>query len=300
MTQALRIVKPTDRPEPQEGVPSRLMSIMRMPDWMLQWPDHASIDAEAVTYECPVHGIILPLAFANGYRRRECPCMWEQRQQEGMARYQDAVQHALGTKQAERCYTWLGKDAQEIGLETKTFGNFDRSLQTDAFTFCLNYNPLQDPSNAVFMGSVGTGKTHLAAAILNGLRAKGIPCLFATAQNFFNVYYTANFDGKLSILEQFGSTKLAVLDDIGKLYIKPTTDPAQTGKFQKDTLFDLLNRRYTRHLPTIITTNEPESLTQCFDDAGATLDRLYEHCKLLEMNGKSYRRVLAEQHKNGG
>ncbi len=110
-------------------------------------------------------------------------------------------------------------------------------------------------------------------------------------RSLFNALYAASFDGKLSIIEQFGSTKLAVLDDIGQLSVKEATG----GKYQKKMLFDMLNRRYIRHLPTIITTNEPESMGDCLDVA--TRDRLYEHCKLLEMNGESYRRVLAEQHK---
>ncbi len=274
MTHALRVVQSHERPAPpQEDGLERLSAIMRIPEWMFQWPGHANISASAVTYECP--------------------CMWAHRQAESVTRYQDAVRRSLGTKPAERCYTWLGKDAQEVGLEAKTFGNFDHDYQTDAFKFCINYNPLSDPRNLILIGTVGTGKTHLAAAICNALRAQDIPCLFATAQNFFNALYAASFDGKLSIIEQFGSTKLAVLDDIGKLYVKQETG----GKYQKDTLFDMLNRRYIRHLPTIITTNEPEHLEHCFDEA--TLDRLYEHCKLLEMNGTSYRRVLAEQHKNG-
>ena len=292
MSQALRIVKPTDRPAPQEDAPQRLRDIMDMPAWMFA-RGLASSSAEAMTYECPVHGIIEPHTFANGYRRRECPCQWEQRQAESVERYQDAIRQRIGTKQAERCYTWLGRDAQEIGLEEKNFGNFDHHTQSEAFTVCINYNPLEDPKNLVLMGNVGTGKTHLAAAICNALRAQDIPCLWATAQNLFNALYAASFDGKLSIIEQVGTTKLMVLDDIGKLYVKQETG----GKYQKDTLFDMLNRRYIRKLPTIITTNEPEHLEHCFDEA--TLDRLYEHCKLLEMNGTSYRRVLAEQHKNG-
>jgi DNA replication protein DnaC len=288
----LRVVKPTDRPaQPSEDGLERLSAIMRIPEWMFQWPGHANISAAAVTYECPVHGIITPLAFANGYRRRECPCQWERRQAESVERYQDAIQRSLGTKQAERCYTWLGKDAEEVGLETKTFGNFDHDYQTDAFKFCINYNPLEDPKNLILIGTVGTGKTHLAAAICNALRAQDIPCLFATAQNLFNAYYTANFDRKLSIEEQFGSTKLMVLDDIGNLNLNEATG----GKFQRKTLFALLNRRYIRKLPTVITTNEPDAMEQCFNEA--TLDRLYERCQILPMNGKSYRKVLAEQHK---
>ena len=299
MTHALRVVQSHERPLPthEDGL-ERLSAIMRIPEWMFRWPGHANISATAVTYECPVHGVVTPLAFANGYRRRECPCQWEQRQAESVQRQQDAVQRSLGTKQAERCYTWLGRDAEELGLEAKTFGNFDHDYQTDAFKFCINYNPIQDPRNLILIGTVGTGKTHLAAAICNALRAQSIPCLWATAQNLFNALYAASFDGKLSIEEQFGSTKLAVLDDIGKLYVKQETG----GKYQKDTLFDMLNRRYTRGLATIITTNEPKSLDPksldyCFDDAGATLDRLYERCKILPMNGKSYRTVLSEQHK---
>src|SRR6266851_2871041 len=117
MNQVLRVVQPHERPaQPEEEGLERLRSIMRIPEWMFERPGHANITAEAVTYECPVHGVIEPRAFANGYRRRECPCMWERRQAESVQRHQDAMQRSLGTKPTERCYTWLGKDAQEIGL----------------------------------------------------------------------------------------------------------------------------------------------------------------------------------------
>lgn len=258
---------------------------MDMPEWMFA-RGLASSSAEAMTYECPVHGIILPRKFANGYRRRECPCQWEQRQAESVTRYQEAMQHALGTKQAERCYTWLGRDAQEIGLEEKTFLNFDWHVQEDAYRTCLNYKPAHGEASLLLMGSVGTGKTHLAAAILNGLREQGVPCLFATVQNLFNALYAASFDGKLSIMEQVGSTKLAVLDDMDK--------SKADGEYQKGVLFDIIDRRYKRKLPTIITTNAQTNLEHWLNEA--TLDRLYERCEIVPMNGKSYRRVLAEQH----
>ncbi len=186
-------------------------------------------------------------------------------------------------------------------IEHKTFDNFTESYQPKAYqearawvTRFIQARQYSDTfsSNLLLTGGYGTGKTHLAAAILNTLRAQCIPCLFCTAQDLFNALYAAEFEAKQSLLEQASTISLLVIDDLDKLYVRQDTD----GAYQKRTLFDILDKRYKRKLPTIITTNEQQGYGQWLD--GATISRLYERITALAMNGTDYRSQRAETRSN--
>lgn len=263
-------------------------SLLSIPEWMfVERPHIASTDPAKVRWACNVCGIIEPKECANGYTRRTCPCeraAWEA-QSHGML--VTGTKQLVEGKRASRTYTWLGKDAEEVGLEQKTFTNFERKYQLEAYTkahwYASQLVQRQPAGNLLLMGSYGTGKTHLAAAILNVLREQHIACLFCTVQNLFNALYAADFDDKMEMLGQVSSTPLLVLDELDKLHMRKDTD----GAFQKQTLFDILNKRYKRQLPTIITTNEQNDLSPWLD--GAAISRLYEQMTALTMNGVDYR-----------
>lgn len=195
-----------------------------------------------------------------------------------------------------KTYTWLGLPEDDLGL--KTFESFTRrkeAWQQRAHDMASGYASMviaqtAGQENLCFKGSVGTGKTHLAAAILNRARAAGIPCLFATAPEFFTALYAADFDDKETLINQAATTPLFCLDDIDKLHIKPSNDPEMpSGSYQKGVLFDMLNRRYRARRPTIITTNAQAGLDRWLDEA--TQDRLLGNALHIEMIGTSQRRV---------
>ena len=81
-------------------------------------------------------------------------------------------------------------------------------------------------------------------------------------------------------------TPLLVIDELDKLYVKQKDDMS----YQKATLTEILDRRYKRRLPTIITTNEQEDLGLWL--SGATISRLQERISALPMNGVDYRTRL--------
>lgn len=252
----------------------------------------ASAHAADVTYTCAECGAsVLPRPMANGYLRRQCRCSAARNERAATRQLAFDTTSALARLRTSRTYTWLGALSEEPGLEQKTFADFEARLQPAAFRACQEYAASFEvgnaPPNVLLMGSVGTGKTHLAAAIANALRARGVGVLFATAPSLFDALYAADFERKADLLSRAASTSLLVLDDLDKLYIKPNEDIEQTGRYQKMTLFDILDRRYKRRLPSVITTNEQRHLEKWLD--GATLDRLYERCLLLSVNGASYR-----------
>ncbi len=248
----------------------------------------------SLRYVCQECGMIEPKHIVNGWIRRRCACELALYEQSSHEAFKAESLASVALEKTSKTYTWLGDN--ESDLPGKSFDDFTWALQPKAFEECVNFarrfieaRQYGDTfsKNILLMGSYGTGKTHLAAAILNTLRAQCIPCLFGTAQGFFNALYSKSFEDKAHLIEQASNTPLLVLDELDKLYYAQKDDPELSGAYQKKTLFEMLNKRYNSKKPTIITTNEQNDLGMWLD--GATISRLYERVTLLPMNGVDYR-----------
>jgi DNA replication protein DnaC len=110
----------------------------------------------------------------------------------------------------------------------------------------------KDPAGWLLLtGPVGTGKTHLLAAIAHVCLAQECPVAFATAPDLLdtlrNGYADATFDYQTR-LNQLCTLEVLLLDDLG-------TEKATSWAQEK--LFQLLNTRYNAGLPTVVATNLP-------------------------------------------
>ena len=98
-------------------------------------------------------------------------------------------------------------------------------------------------------GNCGTGKTHLAVAILRETAEAGIPGMFVVVPDLI-AKMLASFDAKDgkagALVETAKSVPLLVLDDLGAENPKP---------WVVELVYVLINHRYEHMLPTIITTN---------------------------------------------
>lgn len=116
----------------------------------------------------------------------------------------------------------------------------------------------------LFLGFSGTGKTHLAKAILSCLRAQQYPGFFLPASEYFDLYtpsYAAGLDRPLWKIRQWlASTSCLVIDEVGT---------ASWTDARKDRLQQIIDLRTENKLPTVITTN----LTQA-DLASAGAERI--------------------------
>lgn len=99
-------------------------------------------------------------------------------------------------------------------------------------------------------GITGCGKTHLASAIANELAESETPVLMLTVPNLLDRLRATfapdspqTFSDMYSLVE---SVEVLVLDDLGA----QSSTPWATEK-----LFQLLNERHVRELPTVVTTN---------------------------------------------
>lgn len=140
-------------------------------------------------------------------------------------------------------------------------------------------------ANAVFLGNVGLGKTHLAIALGYAACQEGYPVRFANAISVINDLSGAQKRGLLKKqLKQYLLPNLLVLDELGYLPID------QHGA---DLLFQVISQRYERG-SIVLTTNKPfKQWASIFNNdstiASAVLDRLLHHAETVVIEGQSYR-----------
>ncbi len=102
----------------------------------------------------------------------------------------------------------------------------------------------------LLMGNYGCGKTHLAAAIANHAVSLGIPTLFLTVPDLLDWLRFSfdqaegSFEGRF---EEIRNIQLLVLDDLGTQNATP---------WAQEKLFQIVNDRYVKRLPTVVTTNQ--------------------------------------------
>ena len=144
---------------------------------------------------------------------------------------------------------------------------------------------IEGKSNAVFIGGVGIGKTHLASALGYQACLKGHTVLFASAIDVVNNLIAAQRTERLKQeLKRYQKPSLLILDELGYLPID------KTGA---DLLFQIISQRYEQG-SIIITTNRafkdwPEIFNNDSTLTSALLDRLLHHTEASVIEGPSYR-----------
>lgn len=143
---------------------------------------------------------------------------------------------------------------------------------------------LSEAFNVILVGSIGTGKTHLAISLGAHACRMGHRVKYYTVSALVTELLEAHDAHALGKLKQsIARADLLILDELGMV------------PFHQDAanlLFQIINERYERQ-STIITTNHPfQNWTQFFGSqqlTAALLDRLTHRCHIIEMNGDSYR-----------
>jgi len=144
---------------------------------------------------------------------------------------------------------------------------------------------LAQNANVVFLGNVGTGKSHLATALGYAACLAGHSVLFAGAIEVINDLQAAQKNGGLKrALKKYLRPAIVVLDEVGYLPID------QKGA---DLLFQVISQRYERG-SILLTTNKPfKQWASIFNNdstiASAVLDRLLHHAETIVIEGASYR-----------
>lgn len=143
---------------------------------------------------------------------------------------------------------------------------------------------LQHAGDLVFYGDVGTGKTHLASALIAAACQQGIPARFHTTASLVAVLRHAKDTGRLDReLAALSRYQLIAIDEFG--YLPIDTDGARL-------LFQVITDAYEKRSLILTTNLEFARWGTVFGDdqmAAAVIDRIVHHGRLLQFRGQSYR-----------
>lgn len=136
------------------------------------------------------------------------------------------------------------------GHKTENGADCYRAMEI-IYEFCKGYAEhfsKESPSILMF-GNTGLGKTHLSLSIASAVLEKGFSVLYDSAINFLrqveNEHFGRDSSGKdtLSLLLE---CDLLILDDLGTEF---------DTQFYQSMIYNIINTRINRSLPTIISTN---------------------------------------------
>jgi len=178
----------------------------------------------------------------------------------------------------------------ELGqrFRDRTFETFVSTKENQlAFDKSIEYAKgfVDEKKGLIYFGTVGTGKTHLSAAITNYiLDTHKIPVKFGSITSLLNSIKATYSDGSKetehNIIKELSSVDLLIIDDLGKE--KPTD-------WTISILYTIINNRYEDYKPTIVTTNL--TINNLEKNIGeAAMSRLIEMCDFVKMNGVDYRK----------
>lgn len=125
----------------------------------------------------------------------------------------------------------------------------DKSPDSDASKQCRAYVERWDDMRRgnyglILSGTLGTGKSFYAAAVVNAVRARGVSAMILTTSRLVNALRASR--DPLSVTDELNSFDLVALDDLGA---ERDTD------YAVEQIESFINDRILRSRPMIVTTN---------------------------------------------
>lgn len=171
----------------------------------------------------------------------------------------------------------------------RTFDNYQVTCdgQARALAMCREYAENFERHGArgaslIFSGGVGTGKSHLAAAILQAIIPGHIGA-YLTVNDLFRMvrdtWRAGSTKSESQVLAELAALPLLVIDEVGV---------QRSNTEDHNLLFDIMDRRYRDRRSSILLTNEDKAgLAACVGDR--VFDRLRETARWISFDWPSSR-----------
>lgn len=188
-------------------------------------------------------------------------CLWECSKCCAEEKQKDELRAQMTNREVR--YSQIMYGGSEYGniprrFASKTLDNYsaNSAKQRKVADLCRNYvshfEMVKDQGTSmVFCGKPGTGKTHLAYAIVNVLQAIRVTAVVRTAADMTSevkeAYKSDHSDvTPTTVAEKFAHFDLLVIDEVG---VQVSSDA------EKRIFFNIINKRYENMLPTILISN---------------------------------------------
>lgn len=163
-------------------------------------------------------------------------------------------------------------------------------IMKEIYEYCFNYAKsfYKGSESILMMGGAGLGKTHLSLSIAKNAIRKGYTVIYNTAINLFMQIEKEHFsrereEDTLTLIQN--EAELLIIDDLGN---------ESGSEFTRSQLFNIINTRMNKNLPTIINTNlSLDGIKKKYDERIAS--RLFTYYKILKFEGEDIRYIKRKE-----
>lgn len=239
---------------------------------------------------CESHGVYVAMTVKHNGAAFEtgCPACREEKDRAERAAKMEDERKAAAIRRVE---AMLDQAAIPLRFADKGFDTYraDTAGQQRAVDKARQYadqfpQRMRDGGGLILTGAKGTGKTHLAIAIgRDVIERHGCSFLFLTVSRLIGAIketFGRNAErSERDIYRELSDVDLLALDEVG---VQNGTD------FERDVIFEVINRRYEKMKPTILLSNLPP--TEIESAIGErSMDRMREGGIAIAFTWDSYR-----------
>lgn len=236
-----------------------------------------------VSIDCPNHGYLVrevPAIIAHE-ASGICPtCQKEQMAHDEamrIAKERERTAHECGIAHYKDFEVW------------QCYGEHTQRMQGVLY-FAKNYLLSQNTSNLIMYGKTGTGKTLLANLIASDFVRNGKSVKFIRASDIHSqvrATWAKTTTTEHDLISSWINQDLLVIDELGEA---DSSTNAETHQANRERISRIIDGRYAKGLPTIITSNfEKEELIERLGDRA--WDRLGQKAVMMAFNWGSYRQA---------
>ena len=196
-------------------------------------------------------------------------------------------------KQAQRIETLRESGFPDAEMRNWTFEKDDganETLSNAARRYVENFETMKARKKGLLLyGSVGTGKTFIAACIANALIDEGYSCMVTNFARLVNTL--SGRDDKQAFLDGLNNFDLLVIDDLAA---------ERDTEYMQETVTNIIDARYRSGKPLIVTTNlTRDELTNPAETRRKRIfSRLFEMTIPIAVNGADRRKDRLRQDYN--